>query len=97
MRLVHLLLASKPEIAQLIHPILHEYILGLDVAVGDVILLQEGHRLCHLVDDHEGVLFGYLFGFLHQTVQGALIAKLQHNVDVVGGFQAIEDLVDEGT
>lgn len=94
MRHVHFQHLTETEISQLDLTVGKENVIGLEIPVHDVVLIEFFERLQQLPEDDECFLLPEGFLFLEEGLEGAAIAVLIYEVEVVGCFEGFDEAND---
>lgn len=80
---------AEAEVPELDDAVVEEDVVGLHVAVHDVVLVEDLEGLKHLLEDEEGLLLGELLLLGEESLEGAAVAVLVDEVEVVGGLEHV--------
>ena len=87
---------AKSKVSQLQDTVVEEDVVGLQVPMHDVELVENLERLHQLGKDSQRLLLPELSLLLQLAVESLAIAELVNEVEVVGGFEHLDKLDDVG-
>ena len=85
---------AESEIAQFYFPVEEENVIGFEIPVHDIVLVELFECLEELSEVDEGFWFGDEFLLLDEGLDGALIAVFVDEVEVVGRFEGLVEFDD---
>lgn len=85
---------AEPEISELDDALVEEDVVGFEVAVHDVVLVEDLEGVDELLEDEEGLLFGNDPLLAENALKRASVAVLVDEVEVVGRLEHVDVLDD---
>lgn len=87
---------TKPKIPQLQYPVMEQNIVWFDVAMHNVVFLEDSEGLEELFEEQEGLGLGESALAFEHFLEGATIAEFIHEVEVVCCAQHLFEAHDMG-